>query len=80
MQLKQSSNVSTYIKNFEEVAGCIDNLSDDEALHKFVYGLSSSIRQFVLIQDPSTLNEAMKLAIASEDVRYNINPYFTKKQ
>ena len=56
-----------YIEKFEAISAHVENASEDELLHKFVYGLKDKHKSHVLIQQPSTLNGAMNLALAVED-------------
>ena len=47
----------------------IDTATDDELTHKFIYGLKDNIRVQVLVADPSSLSEAMTVALTIEDRR-----------
>jgi hypothetical protein len=61
--------VTDYISAFEAITMHIDDASQGELIHKFIHGLKHNIRTNVLLQNPSSLNGAMQLAMSAEDIR-----------
>ena len=59
MSLRQTHSVSDYIQRFEQISVCTTELSESEALHKFIYGLKPEIKGRILVANPSDLNKAM---------------------
>ena len=57
---------------------CITDLSESEALHKFIYGLKPVITARVLIANPSDINEAMQFAQFVDDMLNPRNPYIRR--
>ena len=51
----------------------VPNMSDEEAVHKFIYGLKPRIREMVQISEPESLNEAMSRAMNVDDIHYTQN-------
>ena len=52
----------------------IDNASDPELLHAFVFGLKDRIKSEVRLRSPGTLDDAARLALdIDERIRTNSN-------
>ena len=78
LSLRQTGSVAEYIQKFESIVVCITDLSESEALHKFIYGLKSVIKARVLIANPVDINEAMQFAQSLDDVLHPRNPYLRR--
>ena len=59
---QKSLSVTAYIHAFQQLVLQIGDVSASEALHKFVFGLNTAIRDRVLETDVTTLAEAYKRA------------------
>lgn len=60
--LKQTSNVRTYLTEFEQLQGLCDALLDQFLLEKFIDGIKEEIRYDVLALHPVEVREAVHLA------------------
>ena len=60
--LIQTRSVSAYVGIMRDLALQIPDLSQGDLLHKFTRGLKPMIRKEVELRDPSTLDEAVKMA------------------
>ncbi len=48
-------------------------------LHKFIFGLKPNVRELVSLSNPESLNDAMRKAVAVDDVHYsNYSSYGNK--
>jgi hypothetical protein len=67
-KLRQGDNTANYYAvQFRNVALQIPTLSEADKIHRFVSGLRPNIAQQVRIQDPDTLEAAMRIAVRAED-------------
>ena len=80
MTLKQTNSVGEYIQKFESIVVCIHDISEGEALHKFIHGLKPDIKSRLLVANPSDINEAMQFAQSLDDVLHPRNPYLRRPQ
>jgi hypothetical protein len=55
---------------FESVALKIDNSTDEELLHAFIWGLKDRLKGELRIREPKTLKEAAKFALDIEERLY----------
>ena len=53
--MRQTKNVTAYMSAFEAIALNIENSTDDELLHAFVWGLKDKLKAEVRLRDPKTL-------------------------
>ena len=60
--LRQEGSVRTYAHKFQELSMQIPNVHDEELLDRFVRGLKPRTRMEVTMREPSTFDEAVKLA------------------
>ena len=59
---------------------CIHDITEGEALHKFIHGLKADIKSRILVANPSDINEAMQYAQSLDDVLHPRNPYLRRPQ
>ena len=52
LTLRQTHSVGEYIQKFEQIVVCIQNINEDEALHKFIHGLKAEIKLRLLVANP----------------------------
>lgn len=79
--LRQTESVQRYIEEFQEIRMLVGDVSDAEALDKFVRGLRLPVEEHVRIQSPKTVDRAMELALNYEDARSGVRiPRQTWKQ
>ena len=60
--LVQIRSVSAYVGVMRDLRIQISDLSDKDLLHKFTRGLKPNIRKEVELRDPTTLDDAIKIA------------------
>lgn len=79
--LRQTGSVQRYIEEFQKVRMIVGDVSDPEALDRFVRGLRLPVEEHVRIQNPKTVDRAMELALNYEDIRSRVRiPKQTWKQ
>ncbi|OMJ10971.1 Retrotransposon-derived protein PEG10 [Smittium culicis] len=86
-ELRQKNSMVEYVEEFQRLVALIGTMTAEEALYKFVRGLKPHIRNLVLIQDPTTLMEAMKMAeifdagtkASNNNYRFNFSPNFQRR-
>ncbi len=78
LTLRQTHSVGDYIQKFESVVVCITDITESEALHKFIHGLKTDIKSRLLVSNPSDINEAMQFAQSLDDVLHPRNPYMRR--
>jgi hypothetical protein len=79
--LRQTGSVQSYIEEFQEIRMVVGNVSEPEALDKFVRGLRLPVEEHVRIHNPQTVDRAMELALNYEDARSGVRvPKQTWKQ
>ncbi|OLY77635.1 hypothetical protein AYI68_g8334 [Smittium mucronatum] len=61
-EVKQRNSVIEYAEKLQRIRTAIGSVAEEEALEKFIRGLKVNIRNIGLVQDPSYLSEAMKMA------------------
>jgi Retrotransposon gag protein/Zinc knuckle len=67
--LNQTETVQSYVESFQELRMIVGDVSDAEALDRFVTGLKYEIRQHVTLEDPQSVDKAMEIALKFEDLR-----------
>ena len=60
--LRQESSVRIYAQKIQELAVQIPTMQDEELLDRFVRGLKTRTRQEVIMREPATFEDAVKLA------------------
>lgn len=55
---------------FESIALKIDNSTDEELLHAFIWGLKDRLKAELRIREPKTLKDAAKMALDIEERLY----------
>ena len=71
--LSQRTSVATYASCLRDLAIQIPDLSPGDLLHKFNRGLKPNIRREVELRDPTTLDEAIKLAERVDTIDYSMH-------
>ena len=61
-KLKQSKSVQDYATTFRSLVLEISGISEDEKVDRFIRGLKDQIRMEVELREPSTLNDAIRIA------------------
>ena len=69
-----SSSVRDYVREFRAVCLDIPALSADERLDRFTRGLKSHVRREVEVREPSTFEEAVKLAEKFDSAQRSVYP------
>jgi Retrotransposon gag protein/Zinc knuckle len=70
--LQQTTSVSHYVSDFKAIRLQL-NVTDDEALDKFVRGLKHDVRREVVIRGPTSLEEAINVADRYDQVTFEID-------
>ena len=60
--LRQDGGVRIFAQKLQELAMQVPNMQDDELLDRFVRGLKPRTRQEVVMREPATFEEAVRLA------------------
>lgn len=79
-ELKQVASVREYVQTFEVTIQHIDDATEGELLHRFIYGLKPQIRGLVLARKAATLGEAEQFALAFEDAHSSKIPVVVYSQ
>lgn len=66
---RQETTVTDYVEKFQDILLELPEVTDDEAMDRFVRGLKESVRIHVLTRDPMDFEDATKYAIAHESAR-----------
>jgi len=61
-KLKQTRSVQEYATSFRSLTLEIPGISEDEKIDRFIRGLKDQIRMEVELREPSTVNEAIRIA------------------
>ena len=61
-KLRQTKSVSNYASQFRQLLLLLPELPEDEKVDKFARGLKPEIAKEIFLRDPSTLDEAMRMA------------------
>jgi hypothetical protein len=79
--LRQTGPVAAYVEEFDELRMVIGNVTEPEALDKFVRGLKQEVQLHLATTDPSTVKEATRLALAFDEARSNheTRPRWTRR-
>ncbi|OLY82953.1 hypothetical protein AYI68_g2919 [Smittium mucronatum] len=75
-QLKQRNPAIEYAEKFQRICTAIGSVTEEEALENFIRGLKVNIRNLVLVQDPSYLSDAMKMAETFDAGSSKLQQYF----
>jgi t-SNARE complex subunit (syntaxin) len=59
--------VADYVKQFEQIVMHLPTATQEELQHAFIYGLQGHVRSHVLLNAPSTINEAQTMALTVDD-------------
>ena len=68
--LRQTGSVTSYNSIFQAVIVECSDVSEAEALSRYIYGLKSQTKQYVELQEPRLLRKAMKLAENYDNASY----------
>ena len=63
-----------YIEEFQKLINMVTDMAENEAIHKFVYGLKPRVREMVQLANPTKLNDAMATAMNVDEITYRQYP------
>ena len=72
--LRQTSSVSAYIQEFLSLISSVPNMTEEERIDKFLFGLKGNLKRDIMLFDISTLNRCVDLAQKAE---LNSNSYYS---
>lgn len=78
--LRQTGSVQQYNLNFNSITLEVPDLSNAEALDKYIAGLKPQTRSYVMLQYPQTMEEAMRIADTYDTVTYANNRQISTQQ
>ncbi|DBA04501.1 TPA: hypothetical protein N0F65_011049 [Lagenidium giganteum] len=70
LRLKQTGDIETYNGEYYSLIFCVESMNPIDQVMHYASGLKPRTRSYVKLQNPSTLSEAMNLA-----VKYEVTPY-----
>ena len=74
--LRQRTSVTDYANQFSGLLLEVPHMHPADAIYQFVKGLKPQIRLHVELQRPSTVNDAMRLAQATDSALYYTRPTY----
>jgi hypothetical protein len=78
--LKQTTSVQAYSFAFRAIVLEINDISNSEKLDRFIRGLKDKVRQEVELRDPTTLEEATRIAERYDTIAFNYRPRFERNE
>ncbi|KAG1532466.1 hypothetical protein G6F51_013092 [Rhizopus arrhizus] len=67
--IRQTSSVSEYVDEFQDILLDLPRVSDDEALDRFIRGLKDKTRIHVITREPRSLEESIRYAISYDSAQ-----------
>ncbi|RNA24792.1 hypothetical protein BpHYR1_043347 [Brachionus plicatilis] len=66
--IKQTSNFDDYLNRFKNIAGQLNEISQEFKMQCFIKGLQSKKKTYVKLQNPKTFEDAIYMATRSEEL------------
>ena len=72
LELKQSSSIVDYVMKFRKLKAPIANMSEEEAINLFKFGLKKAVASEIEYRAPETLKETIEIAVKFETAKFGL--------